>query len=94
MLVTRSKSTSFHLGNTILEQVESFKYLGVLLLSDLNWTPHVENICSKARKLVGLLHRQFYNKASSDALIKLYTAVIRPQLEYAAEVWDPHLQKN
>ena len=27
-------------------------------------------------------------------MIKLYTAVIRPQLEYAAEVWDPHLQKN
>ena len=26
-------------------------------------------------------------------MIKLYTAVIRPQLEYA-EVWDPHLQKN
>ena len=63
-------------------------------MSDLNWTPHIENICSKARKLVGLLYRQFYNIASSDALIKLYTAVIRSQLEYAAEVWDRHLQKN
>ena len=97
MLVTRRKSThatSLYLGNTILEQVETFKYLGVLLSSDLNWTPHIENICSKARKLVGLLYRQFYNNASSDAMIKLYTAVIRPQLEYAAEVWDPHLQKN
>jgi len=27
-------------------------------------------------------------------MIKLYTAVIRPQLECATEVWDPHLQKN
>ena len=58
MLVTRRKSThttSLYLGNNILEQVETFKYLGVLLSSDLNWTPHIENICSKARKLVGLL---------------------------------------
>jgi len=46
------------------------------------------------RKLVGLLYRQFYNNASSDAMIESYTAVIRLQLEYAAEVWDPHLQKN
>jgi len=95
MLVTRRKNThttSFYLGNTILG--ETFKNLGVLLSSDLNWTPHIENICSKARKLVGLLYRQFYNNASSDAMIKLYTAVIRPQLEYAAEVWDRHLQKN
>jgi len=27
-------------------------------------------------------------------MIESYTAVIRLQLEYAAEVWDPHLQKN
>jgi len=27
-------------------------------------------------------------------MFKLYTAVVRPQLEYGAEVWDPHLQKN
>jgi len=97
MLVTCRKSThttSLYLGNTTLEQVKTFKYLGVFLSSDLNWTPHVENICSKARKLVGLPYRQFYNNVSSDAMFKLYTAVIRPQLEYAAEVWDPHLQKN
>ena len=58
----------------------------ILILSDLNWTPHVENICSK---LVGLLYRQFYINASSDAMIKLHTAVLKQQLEYAAEAWDP-----
>jgi len=63
-------------------------------ISDLNWRPHVKNICYKARKLVGLLYRQFYNNASSDAMIESYTTVVRLQLEYAAEVWDPHLQKN
>ena len=40
------------------------------------------------------LQTVFLNNASSDAMIKLYTAVIRPQLECATEVWDPHLQKN
>ena len=83
MLVTRSKSTSFHLGNTILE---TFEYLGVLL-------SHHDELQSEATCWTPL-QTVILNDASSDATIKLYTAVIRPQLECAAEVWDPHLQKN
>ncbi len=94
MLVTRKWNTPcipLYLGSTALEKVES---LGVLISLDLTWTPHVENICSKARKLVGLLYRQFYNNASSDTLITMYTTIVRPHLEYAAAVWDLHSHKN
>jgi len=52
---------SLYLGNEALEQVKMFKYLGVVLSSDLSWTPHIEKICSKERRLVGFLYRQFYN---------------------------------
>ena len=58
MVVSRRRNqhvTQLQLGNDVLEQVDSFIYLGVLLSSDLTWTPHIESICSKARKLVGLL---------------------------------------
>ena len=64
MVVSRRRNqhvTQLQLGNDVLEQVDTFKYLGVLLSSDLTWTPHIESICSKARKLVGLLYRQFSN---------------------------------
>ena len=45
------------LNDTPLEQVETFKYLGVLLSSELSWSVHVESICTKASKLIGLLYR-------------------------------------
>lgn len=76
---------------TPLSLVSSVKYLGILINSDLSWSPHVANLCSKARKLVGLLYRRFYKNADPTTLLTLYKAFIRPHLEYNAIVWDPFL---
>ena len=42
---------------SLLERVDSFKYLGLKIKYDLIWTDHIKGICSKARRLVGLLFR-------------------------------------
>ena len=69
-----------------------FKYLGVLLTNNLSWSNHISELCSKARKILGLLYRQFYNNANPAILKQLYISLVRPHLEYAAQVWDPYLQ--
>ena len=51
---------SYTIQGNHLERVECFKYLGLLLTSDLFWSTHVDSICSKARKLLGLLYRKYY----------------------------------
>ena len=44
-------------GHT-LSQVDVYKYLGILLSKDLSWSPHVDEIlCSKVRKVLGLLFK-------------------------------------
>ena len=90
-------STHHHallLDGVPLERVETFKYLGILLSSDLSWSAHVNSICSKARKLIGLLYRRFYTDMASDKLLELYKILIRPHLEYAAPIWAPYLTRD
>ena len=77
-----------------LETVPTFKYLGVLLSSDLSWSNHVQSICSKARKLIGLLYRRYYHYSDSNTLLQLYLSLVRPHTEYAAPVWDPLLLRD
>ena len=65
MIISRKKApsnlvTPLMLGNYPLNKVNSFKYLTVLLSHNLSWSPHVESIGSKARRVLGLLFSKFY----------------------------------
>ena len=77
-----------------LDQVEMFQYLGVLLSHDLTWGEHVQSTCKKARKILGLLYRRFYNNAPGNSLLQLYLSLVRPHLDYASAVWSPYLIKD
>ena len=97
MLITRSKTyhhPQLYLSGQPLEQVQSYKYLGIIITSDLSWSVHIQSICLKSRRLVGLLYRQFYDNANSNTLRQFYLSCFRPHLEYACTVWDPHLAKE
>ena len=48
----------------------------------------------KAKQILGLLYRCFYHPASSDTLKKLYLSVVHPHLDYACQIWDPHLVED
>ena len=80
---------SLYLNNSPLELVTSFNYLGVVLSSNLSWSLHIHNICSKSRKLIGFLFCYFYSFSSPSVLFKLYLALVWPHLEYCSSVWDP-----
>ena len=82
------------LFGTSLDQVDSYKYLGVLLTGNLSWSLQVESVCARARRVLGLLYRRFYGLASRESLKQLYLSHVRPHLEYACQVWDPHLARD
>ena len=48
---------TYTLEGTNLENVESIKYLGVTITSDLRWNTHVSNVCTKANRILGFLRR-------------------------------------
>ena len=54
---------------------------------------HILEICSKAKKILGLVYRDFYNYSSFDTLKQLYLSLAHLHLEYAAQLWDPYTLK-
>jgi len=77
-----------------LQRVECYKYLGLLISSNMSWLVHITATCSKAKPILGLLYRCFYGSASPDTLKQLYLSTVRPHLDYACQIWDPHLVKD
>ena len=99
MIISRLKWNSvvapvLTLYNNSIKKVSSYKYLGVIITDDLLWSAHIEQIASKAKKIIGLIYHQFYSWTSRSALLQLYTSLVRPHLEYATQVWNPHLNKD
>ena len=77
------------IGGIPINQVESFKYLGVIISSDLSWSTHINSTCTKGRKQLGFLYRNFY-QANHDSIAYLYKATVLPILDYCCCMWDPY----
>ena len=58
-----------------LEKVEVYKYLGVYLTSDLCWSVHIDKICAKSKKLVGMFHHRFFSSMDSESCRLLYKSL-------------------
>ncbi len=71
-------------GRTVTKN-RQHKYLEVIIESHLNWSSHIKQQCSLARKIVALLYRRYYQHSNPNTLVKLYLTVVRPHLEYAAK---------
>ena len=73
-----------------LAEVKHYPYLGIELSNDLTWGTHITKITGKANRSLNFISRNLY-----DCLQKIketaYKSFVRPNLEYASSVWDPHL---
>ena len=52
---TSKIQASYKLEGTVLENVESIKYLGVTITKDLKWNTHFSNVCTKANRTLVFL---------------------------------------
>ena len=85
----RIKNThaSYTLEGTDLENVESIKYLGETIISDLTWNTHVRNVCTKANRTLGFLRRKLYS-CPQEVKEAAYKGLMRRVLDYGNSVWD------
>ena len=78
---------------TLIYSVDSARYLGVDITSDLSFTQHINRTTANASKSLGYLKRNILTKnpAIREAA---YKTIVRPQVEYASSVWSPHTKKD
>ena len=84
----RPAALQFNIGSDVVQQVDSYKDLGVTIDSSLKYKEHISNITAKARQKTGLLFKCFVTR-NVQVLTKAFTVYVRPMLEYASSVWSP-----
>lgn len=67
--------------------------LGVLFERDLKFSKHISAKINKANNILALINRTFEH-LDKYTFTKLYTALVRPHLEFANVVWHPYLRKD
>ena len=64
-------------------------YLGVDISGSVSWNPHVDRITRNANRTLGFVWRNIKTKMSK-VRETAYNILVRPLLEYASALWDPH----
>ena len=91
LTITRKRTPIQHnykIANETIPRADKYKYLGVTITKDLRWNTHCQLIL-KANKTLGLLRRTL-SPCSKEVKSKAYMSLVRPQLEYGAEAWNPY----
>ena len=94
--ITRSRkpiNTTYSMHGQVLDSVDSARYLGVDVTSDLRFTQHINRTTANASKSLGYLKHNILTKnpAIREAA---YKTIVRPQVEYASSIWSPYTKKD
>ncbi len=71
-----------------LTPVEQLQDLGVIVSSDLSWSPHIRVIANKARQKASWVFSIFQTR-SPVIMLTLYKSMVRSLLEYCSALWHP-----
>jgi ribonuclease P/MRP protein subunit RPP40 len=99
--ISRQKCSVLHVGNKnprfpylladfSLPSCESVRDLGVTITADLKWSVHCSSIVAGAFRRLALVNRCF-SSGNLDTRLRAFKIFVRPLLEYACQVWSPHL---
>jgi hypothetical protein len=91
MLISKKRDNIVHppilLNGVVVDKVKSHKHLGVTLKDDLKWDNHVEEMATKAKKRLAIMKGLKF-RLDRRSLEIMYTAFVRPILEYGDILWD------
>ena len=74
------------MDGSVLEEISSFKMVGLTFSSKLDWGSYIISIAKTASKKIGTLicSRKFLSR---EVALYLYESTIHPYMEYCCHVW-------
>lgn len=75
------------IGDSVIEQVESVKYLGVHIDNLLKWNVHVVDMCKKLSQRLHFLRRLRLFGVSPKIMTCFYNAVLQSLIRYGMVAW-------
>ena len=81
------------LEDVIIQQTREERDLGITFTNDFKFSKHINLSIRKANKMLGIVYRSFQN-LTPTIFRMLYVSLVRPHLDYASVVWNPHLLKD
>jgi ribonucleases P/MRP protein subunit RPP40 len=88
-----NKGETFMMGGKNLAEVKEEKDLGIIMCDNLKMARQCAVAAKKGYQVLGMIARAFVSKKKS-IMVKLYKALVRPNLEYCIQAWRPHLNKD
>ena len=82
-----------YVNNTLLEEKNHVKYLGIMMDNNLNWKNHTIYIAKKITRSRGILSKLRYY-VTLDTLITLYYALLYPFFIYGILIWGKTYPTN
>ena len=88
-----SNSPSYRLEGAVLESSSAEKDLGVLMDDQLNVSQQCALAARKANGILGSIMSGVVRR-DKEVIVRLYSALVRPHLQYCVQVWSPQYKKD
>ncbi|KAG6930089.1 hypothetical protein G0U57_004388, partial [Chelydra serpentina] len=83
---------TYRMGGDCLGRSTAERDLGVIVDHKLNMS-QCDAVAKKANLILGCINRCVVSK-TREVILPLYSALVRPQLEYCVQFWAPHFKKD
>ena len=93
LLCHHTINADFILGACTLSMVTQYPHRGVTISNTMSWQNHINNITSRANRVLGLIERNLRG-TSQKLRQQAYFSLVRPHLEYCSTVWNPYIKKD